>query len=123
MRIPCAQFRLQTDSQSGFLDAFVDLKKMWMARANTHPDNLRDPTWRKGSNTSKRKEETVKLDQAESFLQSLIGFLAHIAQETQSKMELLRDGPAHTSNLRIQIGERLLERLRQINRDKEASTH
>ncbi|MEY2537954.1 MAG: hypothetical protein QOG67_1694 [Verrucomicrobiota bacterium] len=123
MWMPCAQIRLQANSQSSFLDAFVDLKQMRMARANANPDDLWNAARRKSSNTSQREEKAVKLDHVEFFAQSLIGFLAHVTQETQGKMELLRDGPAHTSNLRIQIGERLLERLGQINRDKEAFTH
>src|SRR5260370_5046841 len=52
VRMPWAQVRIQTNGQRGFLDAFVDLKQMWVRLANANPNNFRSAFRRKCSNGS-----------------------------------------------------------------------
>ena len=41
VRMPWAKLRLETGGQGGFLDALVNLKKMWVCFADADPDDFR----------------------------------------------------------------------------------
>ena len=49
MRMPSSQFGLDSNLKCGFLDAFMQLKKMRMRLADSDPNNLHDSLRRKSS--------------------------------------------------------------------------
>ena len=62
VRVPRSQIGQQSDTESGFLNAFVKLKEMRMALTDTDPDYFHYSFRRKGSYAFDRQEKRAKLD-------------------------------------------------------------
>jgi hypothetical protein len=103
--MPRAQIRLQSNRERCFLDAFVELKKMWMTGANADPDYFHYPFGWKCSDSVDRQEEGMKFDRFEFFAQRKINILRHVGKKAESKMHLIASGPADAANPWIQIGQ------------------
>ena len=62
MRMPRTQFRFQSDLKSGFLNTFVQLKKMWVTSADSDPNNFDMPFGRKCSDSFDGQKKRPELD-------------------------------------------------------------
>lgn len=67
VRMPWTQFRLNSDCERRFLNAFVKLKQMRMAGAGADPDYFYQSFRRKSANAFHRKEKCAELNRIEFF--------------------------------------------------------
>ena len=103
VRMPRPQIGQQSDSERGFLDAFVKLKEMRMACANTDPNNLDHAFGWKCSNAFNRQKECAKFNCLEFFAQSKIDILGDVGKKSESQVHLIASGPAYAANARVEI--------------------
>jgi hypothetical protein len=118
VRVPRTQFGLERCRQSGFLNAFVNLKKMWMSTTNADPDNLWRSRWWEGPNPGDREKKCTELDDAQFLAELEIDLFGNASEKTEREVHLLPCDPTHTMNVWIQISEKFLERFWYINRNK-----
>ena len=109
VRMPRSQIGKQPDSERGFLDAFVQLKEVWMACANTDPNNLDHAFGRKCSNSFDRQKERTKFNRLEFFAQSKIDIVGDVGKKSESQVHLIASGPADATNARIEIDQNFLD--------------
>ena len=112
MRMKRAQIGLEAGSERGFLDAFVQLKKMRMPMAHAEPKNIRPAFAGKCAETDKRKEERLPRNGAKICPELFLRLGGNIPKKAERKMHLLGREPAHAAQMRIQFPEKLCYRVR-----------
>ena len=115
VRMPWTQVWFQSDRERGLLHAFVKLKEMRMALADSDPDYFHWPFGRKCSNAFDRKEKRAKPNHFQFFPERTIDIFANVGKKTQSQMDLVAGGPAHTANARIESYQSFANRRRRID--------
>lgn len=101
------QVGLETRLDRGFLNAFVQLKKMRMAGTDTDPNNVRAPFAWELSQAKNRKKKWFPRDGTEIFLELILDLARNVAEKTESKVHLLGLKPPHPAHSRIQAREEL----------------
>src|SRR5438105_3574985 len=114
-----AQIGLEAGSERGFLDAFVQLKKMRMPVAHAEPKNIRPAFAGKCAKTDKRKEERLPRNGAKICSELFLPLGGNIPEKTERKMYLLGREPAHAAQMRIQFPEKLRDRMWQLDANEE----
>lgn len=109
VRMPRTQLWLEPGGKGRLLHAFVDLKEMRMTSTNSDPEDFRGTFCWKCAKTEYQQKECAELDQTELFSKSGIQFGRHVAEKTKCKMQQVRVGPAHASEVWIQPSENLFQ--------------
>ena len=75
---------------------------MRMTGADADPNNFHGSFRRKGSYFFHRQKKRAKLDRLQFFAQSKIDILGNVREKAEREVDLIRRGPAHTANVRIE---------------------
>jgi len=86
MRMPRTQFRLDSNRERRFLNAFVKLKQMWMTGARPNPDYFHQSFRRKSADAFEGKEKRAELDRTKFFPERELNGLGNIGKKTKSKV-------------------------------------
>ena len=124
VRMERPQIGFETSGKHGFLDAFVKLEQMRMARADADPDNLRPAFRGECAEADEREKERFPGDGSEFFGKQFLSFSGDIAKERESQMHLARLEPADAADARIHFREKLTDGFGKLEADEEAfGTH
>ena len=103
MRMPRSKIGGETYRERCILNAFVKLKKMWMACADADPDNLHHAFGRKCSDSFSWQKKGAKLNCLELFAQRKIDMLRNVGEKPERQMHLIIGGPTDAANTGIEI--------------------
>ena len=115
VRMPRSQFGLDPNLKRGFLDAFVQLKKVRMRRADADPNDFHATSRWKCSNALDRQKKRAELDRIQFLAQRKIDILGNVGEKAEREMHLIASCPTNAANLRIKTRENLSNRLRRID--------
>ncbi len=107
MRMPGPQIGFQTGSERSILNAFVQLKKMWMSRADANPDDVRPALARKYSHANDREKKCAPANRDQSVAQSLFRARLDVPKKTKGEVHLFWREPTHAAQIGIQSDENL----------------
>lgn len=96
-----AQISFDSRTQSGLLDAFPELKQVWMTGANANPNDLGCALARKRSQASDRKEKRFPGDLREVFPQPFFNPGGDVAEKAQGQVHLAGSEPSDSGQLRV----------------------
>lgn len=113
--MPGTQFGLESNGERRFLYAFVKLKQVRMAGADSNPDYFHRSFWWKCSNALDRQKKSAKFDRAQFFTERELDLLKNIREKAESQMHLVAYSPADTANARIEIDQNVANGFRRID--------
>ena len=107
--MPRSQIGFQSDRERRFLDTFMNLKEVRVARADADPDDFNHASWRKRSDALDWQKKGTKFDRRQFFPQSKIDIVRHIRKKTEGEMDLIARGPVGSADSRIKIAQNLAD--------------
>jgi hypothetical protein len=94
VRVPRAELRLEAGSERRFLDPLMDLKQVWMSRADADPSNFGRTFRRERAGPNNWQKKGMKLDRLQLVAQHRLDNGFDIAKEGNRKMKLIASSPA-----------------------------
>ena len=101
VRVPRAKFGFEPSGERCFLDAFVDLKQVWMSGADTDPNDFGRTFRRERAGADDREEKGVELNGLELFAQNFFDCPLDVPKKSDSEMKLVASSPANYFQVRV----------------------